>query len=197
MGWFFTKAAMLTFGGAYAVLPYVYQGAVETYGWLSPVQMIDGLALGETTPGPLIMVVAFVGFVGGWTKALFGVDSLALAGIAGASVATFFTFLPSFLFILAGGPLVETTHGQLRFTAPLTGITAAVVGVIVNLAVFFAWHVFWPAGWTSGSPAGGLDMLSLAIGVVAAIALFRFKAGVIPMILACGAAGMAAKLLLP
>ena len=108
--------------------------------------MIDGLALGETTPGPLIMIVAFVGFVGGWTKAVFGADALALAGIAGACVATFFTFLPSFFFILAGGPLVETTHGQLRFTAPLTGITAAVVGVIVNLAVFFAWHVFWPRG---------------------------------------------------
>jgi len=196
MGWFFTKAALLTFGGAYAVLPYVYQGAVETYGWLTAVQMIDGLALGETTPGPLIMVVAFVGFVGGWTKMLFGADSLALAGIAGACVATFFTFLPSFLFILAGGPLVETTHGQLRFTAPLTGITAAVVGVIVNLALFFAWHVFWPAGWTGGSPTGGLDALSLAIGVAAALALFRFKAGVIPVILACGAAGMAATLVL-
>jgi chromate transporter len=196
MGWFFTKAALLTFGGAYAVLPYVYQGAVEAYGWLSPAQMIDGLALGETTPGPLIMVVAFVGFVGGWTKALFGVEALALAGIAGACVATFFTFLPSFLFILAGGPLVETTHGQLRFTAPLTGITAAVVGVIVNLALFFAWHVFWPGGWAKGLPAGGLDALSLAIGAAAALALFRFKAGVIPVILACGAAGMAAKLLL-
>ena len=144
MGWFFTKAAFLTFGGAYAVLPYVYQGAVETYAWLTPAQMIDGLALGETTPGPLIMIVAFVGFVGGWTKMLFGPEALVLAGIAGACVATFFTFLPSFLFILAGGPLVETTHGQLRFTAPLTGITAAVVGVIVNLALFFAWHVFWP-----------------------------------------------------
>ena len=119
--------------------------------------MIDGLALGETTPGPLIMVVAFVGFVGGWTKAVFGPDSLALAGIAGACVATFFTFLPSFLFILAGGPLVETTHGQLRFTAPLSGITAAVVGVIVNLAVFFAWHVFWPDGWTPGARTVGLD----------------------------------------
>ena len=146
MGWFFSKAALLTFGGAYAVLPYVYQGAVETYAWLTPAQMIDGLALGETTPGPLIMVVAFVGFVGGWTKMVFGPESLALAGIAGACVATFFTFLPSFLFILAGGPLVETTHGQLRFTAPLTGITAAVVGVIVNLAVFFAWHVLLAAG---------------------------------------------------
>ena len=152
MGWFFTKAALLTFGGAYAVLPYVYQGAVETYAWLTPAQMIDGLALGETTPGPLIMIVAFVGFVGGWTKMVFGPEALALAGIAGACVATFFTFLPSFFFILAGGPLVETTHGQLRFTAPLTGITAAVVGVIVNLALFFAWHVFWPQGWTRGAP---------------------------------------------
>jgi chromate transporter len=109
-------------------------------------------------------------------------------------VATFFTFLPSFLFILAGGPLVETTHGQLRFTAPLSGITAAVVGVIVNLAVFFAWHVFWPRGWTAGAPVGGVDPLSLGIGIVAALALFRYKAGVIPVILACGAAGMATAL---
>ncbi len=195
MAVFFTKAAFLTFGGAYAVLPYVYQGAVETASWLTPAQMIDGLALGETTPGPLIMVVAFVGFVGGWTKALFGPGSLALAGIAGACVATYFTFLPSFLFILAGGPLIETTHGQLRFTAPLSGITAAVVGVIVNLAAFFAWHVFWPRGWTTGTLTGGLDPLALAIGVVAALALFRYKAGVIPVILACGAVGMATALL--
>ncbi|HYR00407.1 MAG TPA: chromate efflux transporter [Casimicrobiaceae bacterium] len=194
MAWFFTKAAFLTFGGAYAVLPYVYQGAVETYAWLTPVQMIDGLALGETTPGPLIMVVAFVGFVGGWTKALFGPDALALAGVAGACVATFFTFLPSFLFILAGGPLVESTHGQIRFTAPLSGITAAVVGVIVNLAAFFAWHVLWPHGWVEGSRLAGLDPASLAIGVAAAVALFRFKAGVIPVILACGAVGLAVRL---
>jgi chromate transporter len=195
MGWFFTKAALLTFGGAYAVLPYVYQGAVETYAWLTPAQMIDGLALGETTPGPLIMVVAFVGFVGGWTKAIFGPESLALAGIAGACVATFFTFLPSFLFILAGGPLVETTHGQLKFTAPLSGITAAVVGVIVNLAAFFAWHVFWPGGWNAGAALSGLDPIALLIGVGAAVALFRWKAGVIPVILLCGVAGLAARLL--
>jgi chromate transporter len=197
MGLFFSKAALLTFGGAYAVLPYVYQGAVETYAWLTPVQMIDGLALGETTPGPLIMIVAFVGFVGGWTKALFGPDSMVLAGIAGALVATFFTFLPSFFFILAGGPLVETTHGQLRFTAPLTGITAAVVGVIVNLALFFAWHVFWPAGWIDGAPTGGVDAVSLAIGAIAVMALFRLKANVIVVILACGAAGLAARAMLP
>jgi len=196
MGWFFTKAALLTFGGAYAVLPYVYQGAVETYGWLTPTQMIDGLALGESTPGPLIMVVAFVGFVGGWTKAVFGPDSLALAGIAGACIATFFTFLPSFLFILAGGPLVESTHGQLGFTAPLSAITAAVVGVIVNLAVFFAWHVFWPRGWDASVGRSGLDPVALAIGILAALALFRFKVGVIPVILACGAAGLALRLLL-
>jgi chromate transporter len=128
MAWFFTKAALLTFGGAYAVLPYVYQGAVEHYGWLTPLQMIDGLALGETTPGPLIMVVAYVGFVGSYTKALFGPDALFLAGVLAATVVTWFTFLPSFLFILAGGPLVEATHGQLRYTAPLAAISAAVVG---------------------------------------------------------------------
>ncbi|HEX9302057.1 MAG TPA: chromate transporter, partial [Casimicrobiaceae bacterium] len=197
IGWFFTKAALLTFGGAYAVLPYVYQGAVETYAWLTPAQMIDGLALGETTPGPLIMVVAFVGFVGGWSKALFGPESLALAGIAGACVATFFTFLPSFLFILAGGPLVETTHGQLGFTAPLSAITAAVVGVIVNLAVFFAWHVFWPRGATVSGPLAGIDPVALGVGIVAATALFRFKVGVIPVILGCGAAGLAIRLFAP
>ena len=135
MGWFFTKAALLTFGGAYAVLPYVYQGAVEHYGWLTATQMIDGLALGETTPGPLIMVVAFVGFVGGWTKAAVRTGcARSWPASPAAAVVTFFTFLPSFLFILLGGPLVETTHGDLKFTAPLTGITAAVVGVIVNLA---------------------------------------------------------------
>ncbi|MDH5614628.1 MAG: chromate efflux transporter, partial [Gammaproteobacteria bacterium] len=137
MGWFFTKAALVTFGGAYAVLPYVYQGGVEHYAWLTGTQMIDGLALGETTPGPLIMVVAFVGFVGGWTKEIFGGDMQLLAGAAGASVATLFTFLPSFLFILLGGPLVEATRGDIKFTAPLTGITAAVVGVVLNLATFF------------------------------------------------------------
>jgi chromate transporter len=200
MGAFFTKAALLTFGGAYAVLPYVYQGAVETYAWLTPVQMIDGLALGETTPGPLIMVVSFVGFVGGWTRAIFGPEALALAGMAAATTVTFFTFLPSFMFILAGGPLVESTHGNLRFTAPLTGITAAVVGVIVNLAVFFAWHVFWPHGWVANAAAsrapGGADLIALAIALAAALALFRAKAGVIPVILACGAAGLALRLTL-
>lgn len=185
MGWFFTKAALLTFGGAYAVLPYVYQGAVEHYHWLSATQMIDGLALGETTPGPLIMVVTFVGFVAGWAKEIFGPDQLFLAGATAATVVTYFTFMPSFLFILAGGPLVESTHGNLKFTAPLSAITAAVVGVILNLAVFFAWHVFWPQGFE-----GHFDGIAALIGAGALLALFRYKAGVIPVIGACGAAGL-------
>jgi chromate transporter len=172
MGWFFTKAALLTFGGAYAVLPYVFQGAVEHYGWLTAPQMIDGLALGETTPGPLIMVVAFVGYLG--------------AGVAGALVATFFTFLPSFLFIFMGAPFIETTHGDLKFSAPLTGITAAVVGVVLNLAVFFAYHVLWPQG--TGGP---FDWPSAIIGLAALVALFRFKAGVMPVIGACALTGLA------
>ncbi|MCX7279348.1 MAG: chromate efflux transporter [Burkholderiales bacterium] len=186
MGWFFTKAALLTFGGAYAVLPYVFQGAVEHYQWLSAPQMMDGLALGETTPGPLIMVVSFVGFVGGWGKALFGPEALLLSGAVAASVVTFFTFLPSFMFILLGGPFIESTHGNLKFTAPLTGITAAVVGVIVNLAVFFAYHVLWPQGLS-----GHIEWASALIGLGAALALFRFKRGVIPVVLVAGLAGLA------
>ena len=185
MAWFFTKAALLTFGGAYAVLPYVYQGGVDHYHWLTAAQMMDGLALGETTPGPLIMVVAFVGFVGGWTHATFGPDALAMAGAVAATVVTFFTFLPSFFFILLGGPFIESTHGNLRFTAPLTGITAAVVGVIANLAVFFALRVLWPQGL-----AGRFDAWSLLIGIAAALALFRFKRGVIPVVLGAALAGL-------
>jgi chromate transporter len=187
MGWFFTKAALLTFGGAYAVLPYVYQGAVENFQWLTGPQMIDGLALGETTPGPLIMVVAFVGFVGGWTKQVLGPDALFLGAALAATVVTWFTFLPSFLFILAGGPLVESTHGNLKFTAPLTAITAAVVGVIASLALFFLWHI-------SRTPAGGIDAVALLITAAAAIALFRFKLGVIPVIAGCALAGMGLRL---
>ncbi len=190
MGWFFTKAALLTFGGAYAVLPYVYQGGVEHYGWITGPQMIDGLALGETTPGPLIMVVAFVGFVGGWTKEIFGAESLFLAGAAGAAVATFFTFLPSFLFILIGGPLVEATHGDIKFTAPLTGITAAVVGVIVNLAVFFAWHVLWPQATPARPFAGSFEWFSALVGLAAALALFRYRIGIMPVIGGCAAVGL-------
>jgi chromate transporter len=189
MGWFFTKAALLTFGGAYAVLPYVYEGAVETHGWVTATQMIDGLALGETTPGPLIMVVAFVGFVGAWTHEALGPGSVLAAGAAGATVATFFTFLPSFVFILVGGPLVEATRNQLSLTAPLTGITAAVVGVILSLAAFFAWHVIWPEATQVEPFSGRFDWLSLAIAAAALVALWRFRVGVIPVIGACAAVG--------
>jgi chromate transporter len=195
MGWFFTKAALLTFGGAYAVLPYVYQGGVEHYQWLTGLQMIDGLALGETTPGPLIMVVAFVGFIGGWTKEVFGPEMLGLAGIAGATVATIFTFLPSFLFILVGAPAVERTRDDVALTAPLTGITAAVVGVILNLAVFFAYHVLWPQGlaqpFSLQALFTGFQWISALIGIAAFIALWRYKIGIITVIAACGAAGLA------
>jgi len=189
MAWFFTKAALLTFGGAYAVLPYVYQGAVVHHGWLTPTQMIDGLALGETTPGPLIMVVAFVAFVGAWQSAelvaLFGPDGLFLAAALAAALVTWFTFLPSFVFILAGGPLVEATHDRLAFTGPLTAITAAVVGVVLNLALFFAWHVLWPQGWT-----GGFELAAAVIAGVAALALMRYERSAIEVIAACALAGL-------
>jgi chromate transporter len=191
MGVFFTKAALVTFGGAYAVLPYVYQGGVVQYEWLTGTQMIDGLALGETTPGPLIMVVAFVGFVGGWTKEIFGPEMLPLAGFAGASVATLFTFLPSFLFILLGGPAIEATRHDVKFTAPLTGITAAVVGVVLNLATFFAYHVLWPQGFD-----GTFEWFSALIGAAAFVALFRFKVGIVTVIAVCAAVGLGYSLLL-
>ena len=185
MSWFFTKAALLTFGGAYAVLPYVYQGAVEQFGWITATQMIDGLALGETTPGPLIMVVAFVGFVGGYVKAVLGPDSLFLAGALAAMLVTWFTFLPSFIFILAGGPFVESTHNDLKFTAPLTAITAAVVGVIVNLALFFGYHTLWPQGFT-----GSVDIPSAFIAAGASLALLKFKRNVMQVIGVCGVVGI-------
>ena len=192
MGWFFTKAALLTFGGAYAVLPYLYQGGVDQFGWLSAAQMIDGLALGETTPGPLIMVVAFVGFVGGWNKEVLGPDALFLGAALAATVVTWFTFLPSFIFILAGGPLVESTHGKLQFTAPLTAITAAVVGVIANLALFFIAHIAIRTG-ASGPFLSQIDWAALLLALVAGVALIRFKTGVITVIVLCALAGWGLK----
>jgi len=190
MGWFFTKAALVTFGGAYAVLPYVYQGGVEEFAWLTGTQMIDGLALGETTPGPLIMVVSFVGFVGAWTKEVFGPEMLPWAGAVGAAVAALFTFLPSFLFILIGGPAVEATRDDLKFTAPLTAITAAVVGVILNLAVFFALHVLWPES-EGLNFSGKFEWVAALIGIAAFIALVRYKVGIMTVIIASALLGLA------
>ena len=185
MGWFFSKAALMTFGGAYAVLPYVYQGAVETFQWLTPQQMIDGLALGESTPGPLIMVVAFVGYLGAYAQpVLTGLSTYGSAAL-GAAVATWFTFLPSFVFILGGGPLVEHTQNQLRFTAPLTAITAAVVGVMLNLALFFAYHVLWPQGMD-----GRFEWLSAALTLACAFALLRLKWSVLKVLGASAVVGL-------
>jgi chromate transporter len=180
-------AALVTFGGAYAVLPYIYQGGVEQYHWLSATQMMDGLALGETTPGPLIMVVAFVGFVGATVKEVFGADSILLAGFAGASVATFFTFLPSFLFIFLGAPGIEATRSNLKFSAPLSAVTAAVVGVIVNLAVFFAQATLYHNQQ--------IDWIATTITLVAFIALFRFKIGIMSVIAVSGLIGLGVSIL--
>ena len=194
MGMFFTKAAFLTFGGAYAVLPYVYQGGVEHFGWLTGPQMMDGLALGETTPGPLIMVVTWVGYLGGVDKQVLAHP--VVAGLAGASVATFFTFLPCFLFILAGGPLVEATRGELKFTAPLTGITAAVVGVILNLAVFFAWHTFWPQGTQAAPFTGSFEWFAVIVAVAAFVALRKYRADIMKVIGVCALLGLAYSLVI-
>jgi chromate transporter len=181
MARFFTRVALLSFGGAYAVLPYVAQGAVETFGWLSSTQMLDGLALGETTPGPLIMVVAFVGFMGGWNQSLaVGANPWPLA-LAAVAVSVWFTFLPSFGFILAGAPLVEASRGDLRFGAPLSAITAVVVGVIASLAVFFAGPVLWPGG--------AFNPWAALVVVAALVAQLRFRWSVLQVIGAAAVVG--------
>ena len=188
MGAFFTKAAFLTLGGAYAVLPYVYQAAVEHFGWLTGPQMMDGLALGETTPGPLIMIVTWVGYLGGVGKQVAS-NSVA-AGLAGAAVATFFTFLPSFFFIIAGGPMIESARGELKLTAPLTAITAAVVGVIINLAAFFAWHAFWPKATDAAPFAGPCDAISAVVAAASFIALWTYKIDIMKVIGVCALLGL-------
>lgn len=191
MGWFFTKAALFTFGGAYAVLPYVFQNAVEHYQWLTAAQMMDGLALGETTPGPLIMVVTFIGFVGAWTQPFLGADSALFSAILAACVVTFFTFLPSFIFIFLGAPLIESTQNNVKLTAPLMVVTAAVVGVIVSLAVFFAVHIFWPKGDLSFNHALiNLDWLVCVLTLAAVVLLFKFKLSVIRLIGVFAVAGL-------
>jgi chromate transporter len=183
MGGFFTQAALVTFGGAYAVLPFVTQAAVVHYGWLTAAQMMDGLALGETTPGPLIMVVAFVGFLGGHSQALFGQPWL--GGVVAACVATWFTFLPSFVFILAGGPLVESTRNMPSLSGPLQGITAAVMGVIVHLACVFARQTWLPGGWHMLP-----DLAAIALTALAAWALIKKGQSVMRVLGACALVGL-------
>lgn len=194
MGWFFTTAALVTFGGAYAVLPFVAHQAVDVYQWLKPGQMIDGLALGETTPGPLIMVVAFVGFVGGWQATDMGW----FGAVLGCLIATYFTFLPSFLFILIGAPFIEQMRDEIRLTAALTGITAAVVGVILNLALFFGKTVFLPnvsqintTGEISiSSLMSSLDWIAMLIAIASFVAMHRFKVSLSYVIAFCALAGV-------
>ncbi|MGD9646294.1 MAG: chromate efflux transporter [Pirellulales bacterium] len=182
MGWFFTKAALVTFGGAYAVLPYVADQGVNHFGWLGRDEMIDGLALGETTPGPLIMVVSFVGFVGGWHHPVADTPAAASA-LLGCLVATYYTFLPSFMFILIGAPWIERSRGSLRMNAALAGITAAVVGVILNLALFFGRAVLL-------SPEGNILWFNVLLAVAAFVALDRFKVDVVRVVLAAGSIGL-------
>ena len=194
MALFFTTSALVTFGGAYAVLPFVAQQAVGTYGWLRADQMIDGLALGETTPGPLIMVVAFIGFVGGWQATDMGWSGAVL----GCLIATYFTFLPSFLFILLGAPFIERMRGELRLTAALSGITAAVVGVILNLAIFFGKTVFFPGlsaefqshYWDFNQLAAAIDYFAVLLAAAAFIALIRFKLNLAYVVAGCAAVGL-------
>lgn len=183
MGWFFTKVALVTFGGAYAVLPYVAQNAIN-YNWVTPGQIIDGLALGETTPGPLIKIVAFVGFLGALQVTEFGMSGAVL----GAVVATYFTFLPSFLFILLGAPIIEASRAMTWLSAALSGITAAVVGVIFNLGVFFSSHVFIPK-------SGEIDLVAILIAVVAFIGMWQWRWKIIYVILGAGVFGMCYRLM--
>jgi chromate transporter len=191
MAEFFTSAALITFGGAYAVLPYVTQAAVEKYQWLTTAQMMDGLALGETTPGPLILILTFVGYLGGVKNAV--ASSPLASGLLAGTVVTFFTFLPSFMMIFAGAPFIESTRSSLKLQAPLTGITAAVVGVIGSLAVFFAQHTFWPQGFQGWG--GNVDWFAALIAIAALVGFVKFKRGAMETIAVCAAIGLLASAL--
>jgi chromate transporter len=184
-GWFFSKAAWVTFGGAYAVLPYVAQQAVETYGWLSHSQMMTGLGLAETTPGPLIMVLQFVGFVGAWQHP--GSLSPLAAATVGALLTTWVTFVPCFLLVFLGAPFIETLQKQPRLGAALSAITAVVVGVILNLAVAFTSHTLWPA------PSQDFDWFAAAIAISAFLAMQKGKFPLIPTIAVCAVVGLMGK----
>ena len=185
---FFTRAALVTFGGAYAVLAYVTQAAAGAYGWLSQTQAVDGLALAETTPGPLIMVLQFIGFMAGWTHP----EGLSptLSGVTGALVTTYATFLPCFFFIFLGAPYIEVLRGNKDLAGALTGITAAIVGVILNLALVFGAAVIWPQG-----VAGGTNWFAVVMSVAAFAALYRFKADVLWVVLGGGLIGLTRALL--
>jgi chromate transporter len=198
---FFSKMAVVTFGGAYAVLAYVAQQAVENYGWLKPGEMLDGLGMAETTPGPLIMVLQFVGFMAAYREP--GALAPMLAGTLGGLLATWVTFTPCFLWIFLGAPFVEKLRGNKALNAALSAITAAVVGVILNLAIWFAIHTVFretvpirafPFSFDAPN-VPSVDPWALVLSIAAAVAIFRFKVGMIPTLAACCAAGMVLYLL--
>jgi chromate transporter len=192
---FFSKMAVVTFGGAYAVLAYVAQQAVETHQWLKPGEMLDGLALAETTPGPLILVLVYVGFLAAFRDP--GVLSPLAAGVVGATLTTWVTFVPCFLWIFLGAPYIERLAGNKAVSGALTAVTAAVVGVILNLAIWFGLHMlFRKVGQIQAGPLdmarpdwASLDPAAAALSLVAMAALFRFKIGMIPTLALCGALG--------
>jgi chromate transporter len=196
IGLFFSKMAVVTFGGAYAVLAYMAQQAVETYGWLKPGEMLDGLGMAETTPGPLIMVVQFVGFLAAYRDP--GALPPMLAGVYGGLFASWCTFVPCFLWIGLGAPFIEKLRDNKPLSGALAGITAAVVGVILNLAIWFALHTWFREAWhvtgfgfSFDVPViGAFEPWTILLSVAAMIAIFRFKFGMIPTLLACSAAGM-------
>jgi chromate transporter len=180
-GIFFSKAAVVTFGGAYAVLPYVSQQAVEQYQWLRADQMLDGLGLAETTPGPLIMVLQFVGFLGGWNHP--GNLPPLLAATLGALITTWTTFVPCFLWVFLGAPYIEKLRGAKQLTAALSTVTAAVVGVILNLAVWFGLHVIFPS-------TRQVDWFAVIVCAVAFMGMLRWKWNIIPVVLGSGLSGL-------
>jgi chromate transporter len=196
IGLFFSEMAVVTFGGAYAVLAYVAQAGVETYGWLNPGEMLDGLGMAETTPGPLIMVLQFVGFMGAFRNP-GGINPM-LAGTLGGILATWVTFTPCFLWIFLGAPYIEVLRGNKALSAALAAITAAVVGVVLNLAVWFALHVLFAElhetrwlGMRVDMPVlGSINAPSLILTLAALIAVFRFKVGMIKVLLACSLTGL-------
>lgn len=198
---FFSQMAVVTFGGAYAVLAYVAQEAVQNFGWLRPGEMVDGLALAETTPGPLVLVLSFVGFLAAF-RAPAGMDPL-LAGVLGATLTAWVTFVPCFLWIFLGAPHIERLRSNQALSAALTAITAAVVGVILNLAVWFGLHVLFREVGTFrlglvsiAAPAwASIDLIAVALSVIAAICLLRLRLGILGTLAICGTLGLLAALL--
>jgi chromate transporter len=187
---FFSQAALVTFGGAYALLPYVFQNIIESHGWLTSQQMMDGLALGESTPGPLIMIVTYVGFIVGWYNDIFNFSSPLLGALLCASVATFFTFLPSFAFIFIGAPIIELSKKNKALEIPLNFITSAVVGLIANLGYMLAYNSLW----TDNNKTENFDIHLFILIVLSLLALIKAKVGVLPLLLTLGLTGIMMKI---